>query len=90
MIRSVCLQTRTLDAHVPLSLSELSVDRIPRNSEPLQRQLEGWRQTQIADERAKLILYEAFVEGELEAPRSLPNALTRVSKTLDPDLVGYL
>jgi hypothetical protein len=49
----------------------VGVDRIQRNFEPLQRQLEGWRQTQITDDRAKLILYQAFVEGELEAPRSL-------------------
>jgi hypothetical protein len=49
----------------------VGVDRIQRNFEPLQRQLASWRQTQITDERAKLILYEAFVEGELEAPRSL-------------------
>jgi len=49
----------------------VGVDRIQRNSEPLQRQVERWRQTQITDDRAKLILYEAFVEGELEAPRSL-------------------
>jgi hypothetical protein len=49
----------------------VAVDRIQRNFEPMQRQVELWRQTQIADERAKLILYEAFVEGKLEAPRSL-------------------
>jgi hypothetical protein len=33
--------------------------------------LNAWRQAQITDERAKLILYAAFVDGELEAPRSL-------------------
>lgn len=49
----------------------VGVDRIQRNFEPLERQLHGWRQTQLTDDRAKLILYEAFVEGELEAPRSL-------------------
>ena len=49
----------------------VGVDRIQRNFEPLRRQLETWRQTQITDDRAKLILYQAFVEGELEAPRSL-------------------
>jgi hypothetical protein len=49
----------------------VGMDRIQRNFEPLQRQLETWRQTQITDDRAKLILYQAFVEGELEAPRSL-------------------
>jgi hypothetical protein len=35
----------------------VGVDRIQRNFEPLQRQLETWRQTQITDDRAKLILY---------------------------------
>ena len=32
---------------------------------------ESWRQTQITDARAKLIFYSAFVEGKLEAPKSL-------------------
>ena len=49
----------------------VGVDRIQRNFEPMQRQVEGWRQTQITDERAKLIFYSAFVDGKLEAPRSL-------------------
>jgi hypothetical protein len=49
----------------------VGVDRIQRNFEPMQRQLEQWRNSLISDERAKLILYEAFVDGELEAPRSL-------------------
>ena len=48
----------------------VGVDRIQRNFEPMQRQVEQWRSSQITDERAKLILYEAFVDGELEAPRS--------------------
>jgi len=37
----------------------------------MQRQVEQWRSSQITDERAKLILYEVFVDGELEVPRSL-------------------
>ena len=49
----------------------VGVDRIQRNFEPMQRQVEQWRGSQISDERAKLVLYEAFVDGELEAPRSL-------------------
>ena len=49
----------------------VGVDRIRRNLDALQRQIEQWRQTQLTDDRAKLILYQAFVEGELEAPRSL-------------------
>jgi hypothetical protein len=49
----------------------VGVDRIQRNFEPVQRQVESWRQTQITDAQAKLILYSAFVEGELDAPKSL-------------------
>lgn len=49
----------------------VGVDRIQRNFEPMQRQVEGWRQTQITDERAKLIFYSAFIDGKLEAPRTL-------------------
>ena len=37
----------------------------------MQRQVESRRQAQIGDERAKLILYSAFVDSKLEAPRSL-------------------
>ncbi len=56
----------------------VGVDRIQRNFEPMQRQVEQWRQTQISDDRAKLILYEAFVDGELEAPRSLLGEVHRL------------
>ncbi len=36
---------------------------LQRNFEPLQRQVETWRKTQITDERAKLIFYNAFIDG---------------------------
>lgn len=49
----------------------VGVDRIQRNFELLQRQIDQWRETQLSHDRAKLILYGAFVEGELEAPKSL-------------------
>ena len=49
----------------------VGVDRIQRNFEPLQRQVELWRKTQVTDERAKLIFYNAFIDGALDAPRSL-------------------
>lgn len=49
----------------------VGVDRIQRNFEPMQRQVESWRQTQITDAEAKLILYSAFVDGKLDAAKSL-------------------
>ena len=36
------------------------------------------RQEQITDARAKLILYAAFVDGKLEAPRSLLSEVHRL------------
>lgn len=49
----------------------VGVDRIQRNFEPMRRQVESWRETQITDVQAKLIFYTAFVDGKLEAPKSL-------------------
>ena len=43
----------------------VGVDRIQRNFEPMQQQVGQWRNSQITDEGAKLILYEAFVDGDL-------------------------
>ena len=41
----------------------VGVDRIQRNFEPLQRQVELWRKTQITDDTAKLTFYSAFIDG---------------------------
>ena len=49
----------------------LGVDKIQRNFDPMRRQVESWRKSQISDDTAKLTIYNAFVEGGLEAPRSL-------------------
>jgi hypothetical protein len=49
----------------------VGVDRMQRNFEPMRRQVEGWRQIQITDSQAKLIIYRAFVEEELDAPKHL-------------------
>jgi hypothetical protein len=56
----------------------VGVDRIQRNFEPMQRQVEHWRQAQISDERAKLIFYAAFVDGKLDVPRSLLSEVHRL------------
>ena len=49
----------------------IGVDRMQRNFEPMKRQVEQWQEAQIPDVTAKLIIYRAFVDGELEAPSSL-------------------
>jgi hypothetical protein len=47
----------------------VGVERIQRNFEPLQRQVELWKKTQITDDTAKLLFSWAFIDGKLEAPR---------------------
>jgi len=49
----------------------IGVDRIQRNFEPMKKQLEAWKATQIPDATAKLVIYRAFVEGELDVPKHL-------------------
>ena len=55
----------------------VGVDRIQRNFEPLRQQVENWRAMQITDERAKLVIYEAFIEGELDVPKHLAREVHR-------------
>jgi len=47
----------------------VGVDRMQRNFEPMRRQVEAWREQQLTTAAAKLIIYRAFIEGELAAPR---------------------
>ena len=49
----------------------VGVDRMQRNFEPMIRQVVAWKESQLSDEQAKLIIYRAFIEGKLDAPRHL-------------------
>jgi len=53
----------------------VGVDRMQRSFEPMRRQVEDWREQQLATATAKLVIYRAFVEGELDAPRHLAQAV---------------
>lgn len=57
-----------------LSLADIlvvGVDRMQRNFEPMRRQVYAWKCTRLADDSAKLVIYKAFVEGELDVPKHL-------------------
>jgi hypothetical protein len=47
------------------------VDDMQRNFEPMVKAVERWRGDQLTDVAARLVIYRAFVEAELEAPRHL-------------------
>ena len=49
----------------------VGVDQIQRNFEPLVAQVNAWQQKQLTDDFAKLVIYEAFIEGHLDFPRHL-------------------
>ncbi len=49
----------------------VGVDRMQRSFGPMQRQVTAWRASRIGDETAKLVIYRAFVEGDLEVPKHL-------------------
>jgi hypothetical protein len=42
----------------------VGVDRMQRNFEPMRRQLEAWQRSELTDVIAKVVIYEAFVEGQ--------------------------
>lgn len=49
----------------------IGVDRIQRSFEPMKKQVEAWKAARIPDEAAKLVIYRAFVESELDVPKHL-------------------
>ena len=49
----------------------VGVDRMQRNFEPMRKQVELWRQSELTDVTTKMISYQAFIESELEVPRHL-------------------
>ena len=49
----------------------VGVDRMQRNFGPLKRQVEEWQARQLSDASAKLLIYQAFIEGEQGFPKHL-------------------
>jgi hypothetical protein len=49
----------------------VGIDRMQRSFEPMRKQVEAWRSTELTTVAAKMIIYEAFIEAELEVPKHL-------------------
>ena len=52
-----------------IDCTSVGVDEMQRSLEPMRRQVEAWRRSELTDVTAKDLIYEAFVEGRLEAPK---------------------
>src|SRR3954469_13039137 len=49
----------------------IGVDEMQRNFDGMKKQVDSWRQSQLSDVEAKLIIYRAFIESDLEVPKHL-------------------
>jgi hypothetical protein len=56
---------------------DIGVSQMQRNFEPMVKAVDRWRASQITDVTAKLMIYEAFVEGVTEFPRHLAREVHR-------------
>lgn len=50
---------------------EIGVSEMQRNFEPMTEQVRRWRDSQLTDVAAKLIIYQAFIEAEIDLPKHL-------------------
>jgi len=50
---------------------EIGVSEMQRNFEPMTQQVNRWRESQLTDVAAKLIIYQAFIEAEIDLPKHL-------------------
>ncbi len=49
----------------------IGVDQMQRNFDGMRKQVEGWRESQLSDVTARLVIYRAFIESDLEVPKHL-------------------
>jgi len=49
----------------------VGVDQMQRNFGPMVQQVTRWQESQLSDAAAKLVIYRAFVEAELDIPHHL-------------------
>jgi len=49
----------------------VGVDQMQRNFDPMVKAVDRWRESQLTDVSAKLLIYQAFIESDLEVPKHL-------------------
>lgn len=55
----------------------VAVDRMQRNFAPMLNQVNAWKEHDLPDAAAKLVIYRAFIEEGLEAPKHLADDVHR-------------
>lgn len=54
-----------------LDTLSVGIDQMQRNFKPMVESVERWRTSQITNVMAKLVIYEAFIESQLDIPKHL-------------------
>jgi len=54
-----------------LNALSVGVDQMQRNFDPMVKAVDRWRESQLTDVSAKLLIYQAFIEADLEVPKHL-------------------
>jgi hypothetical protein len=67
---NICLAKHSKNFNLTNALS-VGIDEAQRGFEPMRKRVETWQQTTITDDEAKLTLFRAFIEDELDAPKHL-------------------
>ena len=49
----------------------IGVDQMQRNFDGMSKQVDIWKESQLTDVAAKLVIYRAFIESDLEVPKAL-------------------
>jgi hypothetical protein len=49
----------------------VGIDQMQRSFKPMADQIDQWQESRITDEEARLIIYRAFIEDTLDAPKHL-------------------
>src|SRR5712692_4495230 len=70
MLRSPVLAKHSKSFSLVDAIS-VGVDRMQRNFEPMRKQVETWQQAELSNVTAKMIIYQAFIEGELDVSKHL-------------------
>jgi hypothetical protein len=50
---------------------DIGVSEMQRNFDPMTKQVTRWRESQLSEVSAKLIIYQAFIEGAIDLPKHL-------------------
>jgi hypothetical protein len=49
----------------------IGIDEAQRGFEPMQMQVQAWKEIQVTDDQARLSIFTAFIEDQLDAPKHL-------------------